>query len=348
MTRLLLHRERCCILLYDFRNERAPSRKEGVPPMRIPEHFDDFLLHEGRPLRAGVERHSGPVEPYLHLHEGIEVAILLEGALDVGIGDSSLVAAPGDMWLSAMWEFHWHGTMPPVQRTAVVVWVLFLPEFIGDETLDGRSWMSLLTLPAALRTGSASPQMRELVLGIGRELRREVDDSPPAWETVVRADLLRLFALLSRNRQLGHWETAGRSVAPSALAAIMPALRMVQSRRSPRIAASEAAAACGFSRTRFDVLFRQVIGISFGRFCQRARLGFVASELRRTGATLEQIAERAGFTDRSHLHHAFTKAYGYTPSAYRRLGSGTPVQAPEQRSVPRRGPQGRSPHANWR
>jgi AraC-like DNA-binding protein len=295
--------------------------------MRIPEHFDDFLLHEGEPLEAGVERHAGPVEPYLHLHEGIEVAILLEGSLDVGVGDSSLVAVPGDMWLSGMWEFHWHGTIPPVRRTAVVVWVLFRPEFIGNETLDGRSWMSLLALAPRLRTGSAKPETREQVLEIGRELAREIEGAEPAWETVVRADLLRLFALLTRLRHPSPQAAATRAMVPSALEAIMPALHMVQSHPGRRIPTSEAAAACGFSRTRFDVLFRRVIGISFGRFCQRIRLGFVASELRHTGATVEEIAERAGFTDRSHLHHSFTKAYGCTPGQYRRLGRRTPVRS---------------------
>ena len=303
-------------------------------PFRIPERLDD-LLNQGRPLRAGVEVHSGPVEPYLHLHEGIEVSILLEGALDVGIADTSLLAQPGDIWLSGMWELHWHGTMPPVHRTAVVVWVLFLPEFIGDETLDGRSWLSILTLPAALRAGSASPEMRARVLDIGRELSREISEARSAWETVVRADLLRLFALLTRDRQLDQKNSASHTIASSTLAAIMPALRMVQSQPGRKIPASEVASACGFSRTRFDVLFRQAIGMSFGRFCQSARLGFVASELRRTGATLEQLAERAGFTDRSHLHHAFTKAYGCTPSEYRHLGSGRSLQASATRSMTR-------------
>ena len=291
--------------------------------MRMPEHFDDFLLHEGEPLQAGVERHVGPVESYLHLHEGIEVAILLEGSLDVGVGDSGLVAEPGDMWLSGMWEFHWHGTVPPVHRTAVVVWLLFRPEFLGDETLDGRSWMSLLGLPPQLRAGSAGPGTRAQVLEIGRELAREIEGMEPAWETVVRADLLRLFALLMRLRRPLPQSEADHGMLPCALEAIMPALRMVQSHPWRRVPASEAAAACAFSRTRFDVLFRRVIGISFGRFCQRIRLGFVANELRHTGATVEEIAERAGFTDRSHLHHAFTKAYGCTPGQYRRLGQRT-------------------------
>ncbi len=197
-------------------------------PFRIPEQLED-VLSQGQPLRAGVESHAGPVEPYLHLHEGIEVSILLEGELDIGIGDTSLLAQPGDCWLSGMWELHWHGSMPPVPRRAVVVWALFLPEFIGDETLDGRSWMSLLALPAALRAGSASSVMRMRALEIGRELSQEINEAQPAWETMVRADLLRLFALLARDRHLDQKNTAGHTIAPATLAAIMPALRMIQS-----------------------------------------------------------------------------------------------------------------------
>ena len=64
------------------------------------------------------------------------------------------------------------------------------------------------------------------------------------------------------------------------------------------------------------------MGLSFGKFCMRARLAYVAQLLLTTDLSVEAIAEAAEFADASHLHHAFVGVYAATPARYRSVGQG--------------------------
>jgi transcriptional regulator GlxA family with amidase domain len=79
----------------------------------------------------------------------------------------------------------------------------------------------------------------------------------------------------------------------------------------------EAAEACGLGRAQFSIVFREVVGLSFGRFSRRLRLGVVAQLLLGTDRPVAAIAAETGFVDASHLHRTFVKHYGCTPNAYR-------------------------------
>jgi AraC-like DNA-binding protein len=80
----------------------------------------------------------------------------------------------------------------------------------------------------------------------------------------------------------------------------------------------QAAAACGLSPSWFHCIFRQTMGISYGRFCRRARLAYAAHQLLATDLTIEDIGQQAGSVGGSHLHQQFVKQYGCMPAEYRR------------------------------
>ena len=109
---------------------------------------------------------------------------------------------------------------------------------------------------------------------------------------------------------------------------IMPAARK---------AIPEAAATCGLSVSQFGYVFRNVMGLSFGKFCMRARLAYVAQLLLGTNLSVEAIAQETGFADASHLHHAFVQTYGSTPARYRTNGQRLP-EAPGYTEIETLGP----------
>ena len=126
-----------------------------------------------------------------------------------------------------------------------------------------------------------------------------------------------------------EWEPPdqqGRSYAVRTghLPKVMPAVRLVHSHPARRLSLAEAAATCGLSASQFGHVFRNVMGLSFGKFCMRARLAYVAQLLLSTDLPVEAIAGQVGFADASHLHHAFAQAYGSTPARYRANGQRLP------------------------
>ena len=197
----------------------------------------------------------------------------------------------------------------------------FLPEFLGEEMLDGISWLSLFAVAPDQRPRVTSDDTRELVLGIAESVRREIHYRKPGWLSAVRLEVLRLMLAVGREWQPDT--TPGRqrtTMSPGSLAKIMPAVRLLHSNPANRLTVAEVAAACGLSLSQFGYTFRHAMGQSFSTFRMRTRLGYAAQLLLTTDWPVEHVAAYLGFSDASHLHHAFAKVYKCTPARYRREG----------------------------
>ncbi len=245
------------------------------------------------------------------MHAGLEVGIVLAGEEQVRIGETLISGRPGDVWLCSMSEPHRYRVVVPQTRNLVVV---FLPSFLGDETLDDVPWISLFAADPRERPLTA-PEMRERLLGIAGEIEREISRRGEGWQSIVRLDVLRLLFYLSRG-----WKDGSRSAVygTNNVGRIAPALQLVHERIPGRVSREEAARACGLGPSRFTMLFRELMGASFTTFQRRTRIASAANVLTTSDLPVEEVAALAGFSDASHLHHAFVREHGCTPGQYRR------------------------------
>ena len=249
----------------------------------------------------------------VQVHEGFEVSIVLEGTLSFELKDTVKVLQKGDVWLCGAWEPHAHELM---LSKFVLLTVVFIPQFLGDERFGDISWEDLFAAPAKDRPWVNTPEMRHSALTIAQALRKEIVEFPPGWESAVRLSTLNLLFLLSRN-----WQPPAQRVQPCFEAdnmhRILPSLHLVREDPARHITVAEAAAACALNATSFRILFRKQMGMRFAEYRLQYRLSYVAKQLMTTTETLDAIAVRAGFYDASHLHNIFTKHYGCTPGKYR-------------------------------
>ncbi len=281
----------------------------GGPALRL-----DYGLTPSNPLYLDGNSFEQEMPLIVHVHEGIEFGILLSGQQERRFGDYVAVINAGDTWLSATWEPHgWRISA----RGSTDIVLMFLPDFLGEERLGHLSWLSLFAAPPAQRPQVTSERMREEILALGWQIRREMDEQRPNWQSAVRLDLLRALLALSREWKPPAETEAHTRARASNLPRIMPALVLVHSERGRRVSVPEAARACGLGRAQFCLIFQETMGMSFGRFCLRSRLGYVAELLLSSDLPTSALAESAGFADGSHVHRAFVKHYGCTPGQYR-------------------------------
>jgi len=273
---------------------------------------ESLRLSTSVPLWAYAGPYSTTAAVDIDVHPGLEVGIMLSGRVERHFADYQLPGDPGDVWLCAMWEPHVWRVMELGSERVVLI---FLPEFLRDEMLGDLPWLSLFTAPPSQRPRVTTSELRRTVLATGRKLYEDVLAKQPGWETAVRLDLLRLLFDLSRGWQPP--EDARATPRASNLNRIMPALTLLHARNAHGLSLPEAARACSLGQRRFSGLFRETMGLSFGRFRQRARLASAARLLLTTDQTLDDIAARLEFTDASHLLRAFVKHYGCTPGQYR-------------------------------
>jgi len=293
--------------------------------------IEDYKLTVARPFHGGVVEHRYPAPLGTDIHQAFEMGVLLSGSEERHFEDFVMPVNPGEMWLCGAWEPH--GWRASISGTRELV-LQFLPDFLGEEMFDGVSWLSLFSAPPDQRPRVATERRRDEALSIAKEIRREMRERSRGWLASIRLSILRLLLMLSREWDPVSPSGRDRTVRTGNLPKVMPAVRLVHSHPTRRLSLREAAETCDLSISQFGYVFRNVMGLSFGKFCRRARLAYVAQLMLTTDLSVEAIAGAAGFADASHLHHAFVQAYGSTPARYRTNGQGLvdgrPYRAIEQ------------------
>lgn len=80
---------------------------------------------------------------------------------------------------------------------------------------------------------------------------------------------------------------------------------------------TDLAAACNYSESQFNRVFRNIMGSSPRRYVLRHRIKAAKDLLARTDLTLSHIASRTGFYDPSDFGKRFREQEGMTPRKYR-------------------------------
>jgi AraC-like DNA-binding protein len=299
---------------------RDPSSADV--PQRSSATHEQWLAHARREqLRLSAERPvdlapliSPPTSVSTHIHDPLELGVLLSGEQTRLFEDFEFRVSPGDVWMIPMWEPH--GWESPYEDTERVV-IHFLPDLLGGAMIGDTPWLAGFAAAPKLRPRVSGERMRKQVVGIARELWTEAHEQRYGWVTAVQANVLRLLTVLYRSWR----QPADGAVAPGAqvggLARVMPAVEAVRLQPGRLISVPEAAHLCNLSRRQFHRVFSQTMGVGFRDFCLRARLGHAQHLLVATELPIDSIADHCGFVDRAHLYRHFVKHYGCSPSTYR-------------------------------
>ncbi len=113
------------------------------------------------------------------------------------------------------------------------------------------------------------------------------------------------------------YEISGAAGVTEPFARIEPALKLIHMEDSAQITTTDLAAACNYSESQFNRVFRHIMGSSPRRYVLRHRLEVAKDLLARTDLPLSEVAARAGFYDASDFGKHFREQEGMTPRKYR-------------------------------
>ncbi len=144
------------------------------------------------------------------------------------------------------------------------------------------------------------------------------------WATCVNCHLRYLSCILMRRvrrlstARLHESESLTISPDPRVWQAIRRALRFCEANlsRPPRIA--QVAAAVGYSPDHLSRLFSRYLGSPFSVYVDTMRMTAAKSLLENRDLSIRRVAQSVGYTHASNFSHAFARATGFSPRAYRR------------------------------
>jgi AraC-like DNA-binding protein len=190
--------------------------------------------------------------------------------------------------------------------------------FVCGAFLFSHSDHPLLTmLPRFMCLRSGQHGREILTRNTVKSLIAEVTNMQPGSETVISRlmDLLFIHALrtwLSQQAQRSSWLEALND------SRIGPTLARIHEQPERIWTVQQLAAGVGLSRSRFSVLFSQLVGESPQSYVTRTRMQRAGRLLQEQGSSLTDIALATGYESDSSFSKAFRRQYGKTPGQYRR------------------------------
>lgn len=275
-------------------------------------------------LGIGVEHQPGYINrrSRLNAHDLVEMNLVVSGRGTYLLDDRRFAVGPGSLCIVHFGQAHCLLT----EDTGLDLYNLYLdPRRMALPPLDGRLAEALPRIlplhPGLAHRANRCVHMvlRDAATALARvrELESELHTRAPGWQQA--ATLLAQLFLVQCARQACAGpvaEAPERAVPlPARVAEVCAA---IEASLSARLSLSDLAEVAGISPVQLSRVFRSHTGMPVMRYVRQRRLEQALGLLAATERGVAEIAAECGFADLSNFHHAFSRAVGTSPAAYRR------------------------------
>ncbi len=252
------------------------------------------------------------------MHYCVEMGIVCSGSMKRIFPGYERTLHRGDAWFCGIWEPHGFSV---ISAPSEVLVFLIYPPFLVKTIFEGSSGNDWLKPFKVTPKSRPVPDVRkkEHIMCICRKLLDYREELSRSHLAICTMELLALLAMdwdhgkVTEAGSFRHYEVTARAID-------------MLFREKHFIPTGEIASRCGVSRNHFSRIFSENMGIGFAKFALGFRLNNAACDIRSSLMTLDEIAEKNGFSDDSHLCHRFTAHFGVSPMQYKRNHDGLPYK----------------------
>ena len=249
-----------------------------------------------------------------HTHDFIEIIYILSGKCTQTLNGTDYNVKHGDMLFINYGSTHSFSC----DESFSYVNICFSPETLGDKIVTSDNAFSLLCLTAfdEMRSDSSSGVIsffgseRKEIENILDAMIRENAEKKPSWGRVTENYLNILVTRMLRKTQISL-ETPNVNNVWEELS------EYIDQNLGGELTLSSLAGKCFYNPSYFSRMFKEKFGMSLVEYVTRKRLDCSIELLGNSELSIEEICERAGFSDRRSFYYAFSKYVGGTPSEYR-------------------------------
>lgn len=250
-------------------------------------------------------------KPVFDMHLPPELGVVLSGRMARFSNSVRSELPRGGVWTNGILEPHGRQAVEDNSKVAVFI---ISTDFLHQTVIpgiDNHVWQAPF---------NTAPERRPLLVDeefavLAERLIAILDKGGDSVQQSGQIQLTLLEIILHMHRIGKFDDCAGSNV--SDFGRLRPALELIYKTPKP-VDTAEAAKLCKLSPSRFNQLFIQATRLSFSKFSLRHRLSQVAIDLKRGTDSLDELAEKWGFANKSHLVHRFREHYNTTPILYRK------------------------------
>ena len=249
------------------------------------------------------------------MHYALQFCIVMSGAIEVAFDNFEREYTAGQVFWTMLWEphaFRFSG------RHNFLIAVNIDLDFLGiNDPFGDCNWLLPYAISPAQRYCPESKEDKKIFKEAGKTIFKLWNKHPVNWRQRILLHIHQLV-LLALDGLSSKPDKDGLIQLDSAESfyKIKPAVDIARKTIGRPLSLNDVAKLCSLSPSRFSKIFRDVFGISYGKFASRSRLVNATSDLVANRQMIDEIAEKWGFYDKSHFCHSFKKFYGCSPRTY--------------------------------
>lgn len=234
----------------------------------------------------------------VHLHNAVELVLLLEGSSVVLQSDGKHPLAAGDLYLSFPMQPHGYENS---QNIDAYVWIIPITPYLVP-------YQSLLE--QKLPSKPILHRQHWETAGIGQLI-----DMAAADQNIASVEIMQGYIQLILGKILGLMTFTARS--STGADAMEKLLLFLNTHYQEPITRKQIAHAIGYNESYISHLFTDVFHITLTDYLTALRLEDGARFLRETDTPVSQLALSVGFGSIRSFHRAFSQKFGMSPREYR-------------------------------
>lgn len=148
------------------------------------------------------------------------------------------------------------------------------------------------------------------------EMQYEYDHKLNYYEINIKADLLKLLAIISREQD-SQIQSPHKEIFDRYRDSIVSAVEYINKNYAGKIYIEDVCKIAMVSQPYFSYLFRQITGKSFTEYINRLRIGKAIDIMCSGNGSITDICYSVGFNDSAYFSRVFKKETGFSPLQYR-------------------------------
>ncbi len=266
--------------------------------------IDCFAKESNEHDKVSVDRY--------HYHEYIEFLYALDTDMNVWINGSPHQMVSGDLVIINSRELH----NISFNRDSHYICVKFSPRilYFDDNSLFEFKYVTPFLSDRSPQKLFHKKDFENVDLhALSLEILDEWKNQGPAYELLIRADILKIFTGIFR-----YWDKQNVFHSEAILTEPIKKALLYIADNFDTVTARDAALHCGLSYNHFSTSFKRTVGRSFNDYITLLRISEAEKLLLSSEKSITEIALSCGFASTSHFISRFKTQKGITPGQLRK------------------------------
>ena len=262
-------------------------------------------------VRCDCEKSSVPIPDRYHYHDYIELLYAIDADVTVWSGGEKCSFRTGDLIIINSQESHAF----TYNRDSHYVCIKFLPHILyaDEDSLFEFKFVVPFLLESSRQKLFCKNELQNIDAGgLVSEIMNEWDTKGPAFELVIRANILKIFTGIFR-----YWHQCNVFSDTTQITDTLKTALQYIGENFCTVTEAEVAAHCNVSYNYFSYLFKNTMGKSFIDYITFLRLREAEKLLLSSNMSITEIASVSGFSTSSYFISKFKTYKGLTPRQFR-------------------------------